>query len=51
MARKLADDFLLPLNVEEYGLAIEQYEKGILDGYGDMMIENGLDAGLGLPIL
>ena len=46
LARRLADEHLLPFDVEEYGTALEGYEASILEGYGDLMKENGLEDGL-----
>ena len=48
LARRLADDHLLSLDVAQYGTAIADYQQSILDGYGDLMRENGQQQGLSM---
>ena len=47
MMRRLADDYVIPYNVEDVGSSIEQYVTTVLNNYENLMREKDLGFRIG----
>ena len=42
MARNLADSLIIPFNLSDYAVTLEEMKKTLLKSYGDLMQQNGI---------